>query len=1159
MAYVPAGALDRTSNENGLKENLTNGLSEKIETKLYIANLPPELNEDGIKQIFTRYGDVTSILSLSTVDWAYVTYRTHREAVLAIANLDGKPPLNLKVEISKGRQARNVKEHTRENGLSVDPERNPNPYAPDHREADVFVSRNHVPHQSIPERLRSRYMIPSYEVEDDIMYPVESHPRTLNPFENAYPYHNTNLLWTRGRLAVADNGRRQVYMGRGLARYEIPDHHPRLEENISALYDRRSNGLYEYGVDNLKYEIGRCLFCGNITRMRCSKCTSFYCSRNCQKADWNAHKVECLSLPALTGVPNAVNDLQERVSVLNQRKPASQKLNSEHVHEEKESQNIEQELKQKLKIHQEEVKEETQKSRIEKRDIDCQFQKQFLKKDKFIEVEVMCPISNCECWIQRTEDAEKFTELMDDLKASDLAPKADLIIDSMVAYKFYDMWHRAMILSVEPLTVNIIDYGINCDVKNKNDIRDLGMYKNVPSFARKIFIQNRIEDEPLKENEHLFVKLVSENDETGVLMVVIPQTEKTPSVKSGPSSQNRRDSQSSHKSVSKNEPSPKKQEVDESRTHSTVKSPATSSRGGKRQTPVIPKELPCPTGCILDHLEADDKGLIEVHTELGKSKFSITIIPQRFSKYYEKVLVHFGTYCGNASKTQSYTPTMEGEIVAGRRADDDWIRGQVLSLDTPIKVASIDDGRVSLIQHCLKMPSEFAEVCTFAATCSIQDLKEKVESLEHFSFVVLSSKIVDGKANAEIMLTRDNNTSFKADLTQWQPPPEQIGVTMPKLKTNTEIIITAFRSQSLIYVRSLETSEVERYNRLLQEVAKVAQSAQKLKNVPVIGEMILSKYEDNNYYRAVITKIDGDKIFITYIDFGNVEVTTLTDMREMPNSLKQQNSATVRVSLKGVPSDVPMTEGLANYLAHFTQMEQPLKMTFEGSPLDDGVELKTASRESVNEKVNQLLNPNWKEAEKEKTCFMLDTFPCVRLGEKGDTVTVCLLYTQHAGTEYFMCPLDIDLIAHVQETLPGMLQKYVESTTEHYIPREGEMCIAPFEGTYYRAACLSRGVNKANVFFVDYGNLAEVDHKDLRFFPKEFATPPALGTCCRVQNFLPKECEKQISPQLELRIRELLREQTPVSIKIIDIEESTQTFFIEIPEIRSILLKENLF
>lgn len=56
-----------------------------------------------------------------------------------------------------------------------------------------------------------------------------------------FKFNFCKLKFYRGRLAVADNGRRQVYMGRGFARYEIPDHHPRLEENISALYDRRSN------------------------------------------------------------------------------------------------------------------------------------------------------------------------------------------------------------------------------------------------------------------------------------------------------------------------------------------------------------------------------------------------------------------------------------------------------------------------------------------------------------------------------------------------------------------------------------------------------------------------------------------------------------------------------------------------------------------------------------------------------------------------------------------------------------------------------------------------------------------------------------------------------------------------------------------------------
>lgn len=62
------------------------------------------------------------------------------------------------------------------------------------------------------------------------------------------------------------------------------------------------------------------------------------------------------------------------------------------------------------------------------------------------------------------------------------------------------------------------------------------------------------------------------------------------------------------------------------------------------------------------------------------------------------------------------------------------------------------------------------------------------------------------------------------------------------------------------------------------------------------------------------------------------------------------------------------------------------------------------------------------------------------------------------------------------------------------------MCIAPFQGVYYRAACLSRGLDKSTVFFIDYGNLAEVEHKDLRFFPKMFASPEALGTVCRIQS-----------------------------------------------------------
>lgn len=59
-----------------------------------------------------------------------------------------------------------------------------------------------------------------------------------------------------------------------------------------------------------------------------------------------------------------------------------------------------------------------------------------------------------------------------------------------------------------------------------------------------------------------------------------------------------------------------------------------------------------------------------------------------------------------------------------------------------------------------------------------------------------------------------------------------------------------------------------------------------------------------------------------------------------------------------------MTEELSKYLAEFIAAEQPLKITFDGSPLENGVELKTASKELVNEKVKKLINPNWKESVK---------------------------------------------------------------------------------------------------------------------------------------------------------------------------------------------------
>ncbi|XP_033208088.1 uncharacterized protein LOC117167339 [Belonocnema kinseyi] len=1265
MAFLSAGVADYSSNERVPKaDNLSNGFSERTEYKLYVSNLPPELNEDGIHQIFNSYGEVTGILSPRDAGWAYVTYRNHREAVLAIGKLDDKSPLHLKVEFSKERKTRNVQEWKRQNVLdsSLPMETTK---APDFRDSGGFNHRSNVPYRKLdiplPERLRSRHIVSPFDDQDEILYPIEHDPRILNPFENPLPYPESNLLWTRGRLAVTDDGRRHVHMGRGYAMYKIPEpYHPRIEDSISAVYETRSNGLYEFGVDHLKNEVGRCELCGTITKMRCSKCSIFYCSRICQKTDWEKHKTECQALPPLTGISNPISptmngddqlqrsnihvkpELKERVNILNQRAKESLNLKQQEEKErdtslktqnsrtptdvsqqskisrgtndirkpevsngetlrqpknvapdisklqlssppkqipESDVNNVTQDIPQKqekpAEAPQQNKSTESQKSSIAYKEIEKELacpKKSFLSKDKFTQVVNMVISGNGECWVQKLEDEAEFTQMMRELGAEqnavsrEKAPKVIPVIGGLIACQYYEIWHRASIVSLNPLVVHYMDYGNN-EVLANDDIRPLGTFEKVPPYARKIRVLNAkgTKYELLKESEQLSVKVISE-DADGVFLVVTPDLEgESPfqPFKCGAGSQNVPSSQ--NRLSSENEQCTQdKRESKEPRSQSSTK---TSSHDFNKEhdnktDEALKKVLSTPTGSVIDHLKANDCGMMEIHTPLKNDTYSVTIVPQKFHDYYEKVVIEVPAKCIEKAKTTNYQPMKVGEFILCQRQDDDWLRGKVVSVGPPVKVELVDEGRVSLTKHCILMPPSVAEICTFGGTCTLIDNNLEIKQGGTVFFEVLHTVTLEGQKGLEVLIkSGDEKTVLgKAFLSKWKPPPEQVGVQILELKSDTEVVLTAFRSPSLLYVRSLENAEVERFNRLLQEVARKAQTAPKLKKPPVVGEMVIAKFkEDGNHYRAIVRKIDGDDIHITYVDFGNVEVSSMNHMLELPTELKACPSGVAKIVLKGAPTDVPLTPELSQYFGLLTGREQPLKIAFEGIPSKDGVELKTAN-ESVNEKVQQLLTPNWKKTSaEEKTCLTMRDLETASLGKEGETVTAVVLHTQDTGLTYFLCPMDIEMISHVSDILPGQIEKYASSTKEHYIPRDLELCVAPFEGSWYRGACLMRNATptSSSIFFVDYGNISQVEHKDLRLMTKDFMTPPALACICNVQNLLPKNYEKDVPKNVEERLAALLATNEIVKVKIIN-EDAEKNYTIELPDIRDILLNEKL-
>jgi len=65
--------------------------------------------------------------------------------------------------------------------------------------------------------------------------------------------------------------------------------------------------------------------------------------------------------------------------------------------------------------------------------------------------------------------------------------------------------------------------------------------------------------------------------------------------------------------------------------------------------------------------------------------------------------------------------------------------------------------------------------------------------------------------------------------------------------------------------------------------------------------------------------------------------------------------------LKDVPRDIPMTRETDQYLRNLTGKEVPLTCVYEGTPSKDGVCLMMPTGESVNDELNKLLVPNWKQ------------------------------------------------------------------------------------------------------------------------------------------------------------------------------------------------------
>lgn len=90
-------------------------------------------------------------------------------------------------------------------------------------------------------------------------------------------------------------------------------------------------------------------------------------------------------------------------------------------------------------------------------------------------------------------------------------------------------------------------------------------------------------------------------------------------------------------------------------------------------------------------------------------------------------------------------------------------------------------------------------------------------------------------------------------------------------------------------------------------------TAKPLITLPVVNEVVIAKYVDNVFYKAIVKEVDGENVKVFYTAYGNSDIVKLSDIKSISNVLKNVNMFIWKVALADVP-DLPLTAPVSSLM-----------------------------------------------------------------------------------------------------------------------------------------------------------------------------------------------------------------------------------------------------
>lgn len=401
-------------------------------------------------------------------------------------------------------------------------------------------------------------------------------------------------------------------------------------------------------------------------------------------------------------------------------------------------------------------------------------------------------------------------------------------------------------------------------------------------------------------------------------------------------------------------------------------------------------------------------------------------------------------------------------LFAAKKSDGQWCRAAVSDQQT---VFAVDFGETLSSSVTKKLPLSFAEdQSNYIVECSlnvnpIEDSWSDA-SLSRFRELVGSGKEIVAKLEFEkspklIDLIVDSvsvgSTLVNENLAQWKCH---------------EVIVSHVNSLADFYIQ-----EPELLNDLY-ELAEKLKEADSWESVePTVDDLVVAQYdEDQQWYRAVIVKIEEDVNYVRFIDYGNE--SPCSQFRVLPDSLKSIPYFSSKCSLHTIPENVDdvdekfvnlVSSADGSFTAYFLNRVEPMVVMLYYN--------NTAIEDVLQEKAGEVVDLRTDAVPTESVVF--------------DNVAVCHI---NSPSSFYVqsetAPFDSVATALIEIENAPVAEPAVGNVVA---------ALFPDDGVWYRAKICDM-TDGISVLFIDFGNSCIVE--ELRQLPENAQIVPALAKHC---------------------------------------------------------------